>query len=235
MFEAAALFALSLLGLVKWPAQEHVYRLPDSHTITGLVRDRDGTWWAGNDGRMFEGDSFRPGVVHLTSDFHRISEFKVPGKETLQGVTLVGSEVWAAYYPTSSLERFSRDGKHLGSVHLGGHPNGLAFDGQNLLVSFDKEKAIEWRTREGKLLKRVSTLRAPDQLSWYGGKVWYSTGANGHPGCVFSLAGDKMCFHQVTAIEGFGFAGGTLAVASDGYFHVQTPKQNRVTVFSVPS
>lgn len=233
MLWSVALSFLTLIHVAHWPTLERSAVLPHSHTITGLARDADGTWWAGNDGRMFEGDKFRPGVIHLSAGFKPLAEFKLPGQQSLQGVALVGNEVWAAYYPTSSLERFAKDGRHIGSVKLRDHPNGLAFDGRNVIVSMDGERVAHWYTRDGQPEARTEKLlRDPDHLAWVGGHLWYSTGDNGKPGCVLASAFRVYCFHEATAVEGFAFLpGGRIAVASDGYFHGQKPKQNRILIY----
>lgn len=232
MIWSFALWVLTISGFAIWPPLEHSVTLPSSHTVTGFVQDLDGTWWAGNDGRMFEGDDFRPGIVHLSANFKPISEIKLGGHQSLQGVALVNGEVWAAYYPTSSLERFTKDGRHLGSVKLHGHPNGLAFDGRSVIVTFEGEKVAHWYGLDGRLIRSQQLLKNPDHLAWRAGKLWYSSGENGKPGCVLSVDNDVRCFKEATAIEGFAFThDGQLMVASDGYFHNQRPKRNQILIY----
>jgi hypothetical protein len=102
--------------------------------LAGLAYDcSDGTFWAG--------DYNQPGgqtIYHLDSSWQLLEQFDTPEVDNsnggIDGLTLVGDEIWVGGDITSTVQRYARDGTYLGdAVNYGIYRrSGLAYDGTHL-------------------------------------------------------------------------------------------------------
>lgn len=233
------LAVLTLCGCAQKP--ERAIEVP--FTITGLARAEDGSWWAGNHGKLTESDPYRPSLVHLSADFKVIGEIplaeRYPGIESVQGVAVDGDTLWFADLAGKALRHLTMTGEPLGTMPLGYTPNGIAISGAAIWINDFNSDRLELRRLSDGVLLRTATVDVGaqrDQLSMCADTLLYSYGPNRKPGRVDVYDGTlhrlrTLRLAGADAIEGIVQVANTLYVANDARYHHGNPAKNRILIY----
>lgn len=216
-------------------------------TVTGLARLADGTIWAGNDGRLREGDGsgYRPSLVRLNAGMTRvIAEIALPFTSSVQGVVVIGDRLWFALPSEQAVAstRLSGSPDIRIELRLPYRPNGLAWDRARdvLIVGSEIEKTLgTYRRRDGTLIETFKLDDAPDQLLMTRSGLIVTSGANRQAGAMLLLDDRARILRRWTlrgadAVEGIALRGDEMLVASDAYFHLALPGLNQILTYRRP-
>lgn len=224
-------------------------------TCTGLTYSpSDGTFYAGNYGKMLTSDStLNNTIVHLSSDFRtNLGEIELnsiyPDFKDTQGVTLDTSDntLFVVSTGNKSMYHVSTAGVGLGSVNLGFNVTGIAYDSRTDTLWVIGSTILRNIKKDGTVIKTIdiSNISTVDQvyLDETNNYIYATAGAN--------YTGDNYVYKINLAtgtnelayvlkdsysIEGIYINSsiGRMYILNDGYYHNATILANIVQVYNI--
>ncbi|MFZ0267753.1 YncE family protein [Caulobacter sp.] len=218
-------------------------------TITGLARAADGTWWAGNFGRIsYQETTNTPSLVHLSADFSTVLYEIDLSAYTLvdgpQGVAIdpgTGEVAWIGNGQNVIRVHDPTTGALIRSVSVGFFGNALAFDSlRDCFVvgrrsNENNPTQVDWVNKTtGKLLYYTALPNNPDHIYFDAalgelGSLYITSGNNGTTGVmdVFDIAANTttrpaLSMTNSLTIEGVWKVGSKIFLANDLYHHLTT-------------
>lgn len=224
-------------------------------TCTGLTYSSvDGTFYAGNYGKMLTSDStLNNTIVHLSNDFRtNLGEIELntiyPEFKDTQGVTLDTSDntLFVVSTGNKSMYHVSTAGDGLGSVNLGFAVTGIAYDSRTDTLWVIGGSVLKNIQKDGTVIKTIdiSSISTVDQiyLDETNNYIYATAGAN--------YTGDNYVYKinltsgtnelayilkDSYSVEGIYInnSTGRMYILNDGYYHNATILANIVQVYNI--
>jgi hypothetical protein len=220
---------------------------------TGLGRFSDGQFVIGNHGRDGGSDptpipSIMCFALGSTTPVWETTcaSIGVASSASVQGVVVLPDDtVWACAAGTGDMIHLARDGSLI-EVKSGfsSVANGITYDPAypgHLVVGLSNSAVVSWiRLSDMATVKTVTLTSTPDQLAFDAvrGCLWFTYGTDGVSGNVsaFSLKNNALIGNYVSTsadcIEGLVWAGSTVYIANDAYFHSGASGLNQILTFT---